>query len=550
MRKKGTEGSCEEVKVANEAGSVTSGEQTKESAQQKRVKSKKDKYRKGGTLIHSTSDRADPPIPNQRGLSIIITNNIPSSTASVPGKKDRKGRSVTLESNNIPSPKAQLRQQELIKTDRAGKEDGDPVVTVDTQGTNNSGSPIVASVHRQKKKDDQGKDKKGSNKSRSYRLETITPDLNIPSASILTQLILVSRIPAYLTTQDVVDSISTIAKLLGKEVDWGDFQEHYQDPAGPFLSVDNRSMLLVKLTSPALFSTLGNFGGPSLPLLFFTQKRYELKSAKLTKCRLAVQAMPMDTPLHATGLVEVATIRGFPECCHAMSTLLPIILQHLQTSLSSDVIPVITTSRLFRHKGEGREKATKVEEMYLRVYTKPGNLVSQFRESLGSISTSEPTTLDLGCWMGQIASSHTQYEFSPTNLPALIHQSYVLFIEGVRGTLVEDLYSLQPYFSHSTEFSSVGYIRGSIDSPTHPFPKDVLLLLPTMVGGGTIDFNYDKWTTDNPVYSGYHINLPGSTALSNCYITNPPPRTHVTPSVALTVITNSLRSCPFPGPSS
>jgi len=133
--------------------------------------------------------------------------------------------------------------------------------------------------------------------------------------------------------------------------------------------------------------------------------------------------------------------------------------------------------------------------------------------------------------LGQIASSHTQYDFSPTNLPALIHQSYVLFIEGVRGTLVEDLYNLQPYFSHSTEFSSVGYIRGSNDSPTHPFPKDVLLLLPTVVGGGTIDFNYDKWTTDNPEYSGYHINLPGSTALSNCYITNPPPRTHVTPSV-------------------
>jgi len=52
-----------------------------------------------------------------------------------------------------------------------------------------------------------------------------------------------------------------------------------------------------------------------------------------------------------------------------------------------------------------------------------------------------------------------------------------------------------------------------------------------VVGGGTIDFNYDKWTTDNPVYSGYHINLPGSTALSNCYITNPPPRIQVKPSV-------------------
>jgi len=134
-------------------------------------------------------------------------------------------------------------------------------------------------------------------------------------------------------------------------------------------------MLPVKLTSPALFSTLGNFGGPSLPFYFFTQKKYEKKSAKLTKCRLAVQAMPMETPLHAPKLVD-ATIRWCLKCCHAMSTLLPIILQHLLTSLSSDVIPIITTTLLFRHKGGGREKATKVKEMYLRVYTESGNLVS------------------------------------------------------------------------------------------------------------------------------------------------------------------------------
>jgi len=62
MMQQGTEGSRKEVEAANEAGSDTSGDQTKESAQQKRIKSRKNKYRKGGTPIPSTSDRADPPI--------------------------------------------------------------------------------------------------------------------------------------------------------------------------------------------------------------------------------------------------------------------------------------------------------------------------------------------------------------------------------------------------------------------------------------------------------------------------------------------------------
>jgi len=137
------------------------------------MKSRKNKNRKGGTPIPSTSYRADPPIPNQRGLSIIITNNNPSSKDSIPWKKDRegndgkentpipsastrtdspipKGKSVNLDSNNIPSPKVPGRaseyQQEPIKTDRAGKE-GDPLVQVDTQETNNLGRPIVASVY-------------------------------------------------------------------------------------------------------------------------------------------------------------------------------------------------------------------------------------------------------------------------------------------------------------------------------------------------------------------------------------------------------------------
>jgi len=61
---------------------------------------------------------------------------------------------------------------------------------------------------------------------------------------------------------------------------------------------------------------------------------------------------------------------------------------------------------------------------------------------------------------------------------------------GVTGKVAEDLERLKPYFSHSTEYISVGCIRGSIDSPTHPFPKNILLLLPTMVDGGTVDFNY------------------------------------------------------------
>ena len=299
-----------------------------------------------------------------------------------------------------------------------------------------------------------------------------------------------------------------------------EFNSRYTTNRGVFLKNSKKSTLLVKLKDMADFHTLGTRGGPNLPLFFFTQigpSRWE------TNWRLAVQAVSIEGMINVDTLFQVVAIRGLPDCCHTTSAILPIILNHLQANIEVEFLPVITTVPIVRRHGLG-EKAEdlRVEELIIRVYIKNSTNTkrNEIRDQLQSGQI--PAQFDLGSWVGQIADGHTWFEFSPTNTPALLHTSFVLFIEGLSGSPSDDLDYLQQYFSDKTEFASIGYIRGAIDSPTYANPADVLLLFPTSAGGGMIVFDDEGWERDHPADQlGSHVLLPGFISLHRNYRINP-----------------------------
>jgi hypothetical protein len=176
-----------------------------------------------------------------------------------------------------------------------------------------------------------------------------------------------------------------------------------------------------------------------------------------------------------------------------------------------------------RRHGTGEDtEDLRVEELIIRIYIKNSTNTkrNEIREQLQS--SRSPSQFDLGSWVGQIADGHNYFEFSPTNIPALLHTSFVLFIEGLTGSPSDDLDYLQQYFSDKTEFASIGYIRGAIDSPLYSNPADVLLLFPTSAGGGMIVFDDEGWERDHPSDQlGSHVLLPGFISLHRNYRINP-----------------------------
>jgi hypothetical protein len=106
-------------------------------------------------------------------------------------------------------------------------------------------------------------------------------------------------------------------------------------------------------------------------------------------------------------------------------------------------------------------------------------------------------------------------------VPELRHTSFVLHLEGLSGKLQDDLESILPYTYPAAEFAAVSYIRGSIDAPKHLDPKDILLLFPTITGGGLIQFDSEKWEREHPYHNGYHIPMPGYSDLLSNYAIDP-----------------------------
>ena len=353
-----------------------------------------------------------------------------------------------------------------------------------------------------------------------YLMEPSAENILVSSATIRTKYLLVSRVPSYASKAAIDHNLASIGFLLKVKIDMEEFNSRYTTNRGVFLKNSKKSTLLVKLKDMADFHTLGTRVGPNLPLFFFTQigpSRWE------TNWRLTVQAVSIEGMINVDTLFEVVAIRGLPDCCHTTSAILPIILNHLQANIEVEFLPVITTVPIVRRHGLG-EKAEdlRVEELIIRVYIKNSTNTkrNEIRDQLQSCQI--PAQFDLGSWVGQIADGHTWFEFSPTNTPALLHTSFVLFIEGLSGSPSDDLDYLQQYFSDKTEFASIGYIRGAIDSPTYANPADVLLLFPTSAGGGMIVFDDEGWERDHPADQlGSHVLLPGFISLHRNYRINP-----------------------------
>jgi len=74
-------------------------------------------------------------------------------------------------------------------------------------------------------------------------------------------------------------------------------------------------------------------------------------------------------------------------------------------------------------------------------------------------------------------------------VPAPRHTSFALHIKGPTGKLHDDLEPILPNTYPAAEFAAVSYIRGSLDAPKHLDPKDILILFPTVTGGGLIQFD-------------------------------------------------------------
>jgi hypothetical protein len=329
---------------------------------------------------------------------------------------------------------------------------------------------------------------------------------------------LISRVPQHYKLQELIKNFNAVGQILNRAVDLVDFKARFDNGEAVFQRTGKKISYLVKLKKLSMFHTLGTRNGTHLPLFFFTQRgvsEYE------TSVRLAVQAVSMDYATFANDLQEVAAIRGFPDCCHTSSALLPIIIAALQERIHEAFLPVLCTVPIVRKHSE--KETLRVEELFLRVFMGKGARRNDIRTSLG-ILPEKTTVWNLGSWIGQLATSVEVFEHSPTNVPELMNNPSALMVEGLSGDPDKDLATLGPYFRESTEYAAIGYLRGDIDSPTLSCPLDVLLLLPTSACGGYVSFDRNRWLEDNEGWNGCKILLPGISSLRRNYEVNPFPK--------------------------
>ena len=119
------------------------------------------------------------------------------------------------------------------------------------------------------------------------------------------------------------------------------------------------------------------------------------------------------------------------------------------------------------------------------------------------------------------------YRYSPTSVPELLHATYPLFFStGITGNISEDLTFALKYIDcaplDAAQLLAAGHLRGHIDTPDHPSPRDMLALFPTILGD-YFSFKSNAWTTDFPDPHSFPVfmSLPGSEELLELYAVDP-----------------------------
>jgi hypothetical protein len=117
-----------------------------------------------------------------------------------------------------------------------------------------------------------------------------------------------------------------------------------------------------------------------------------------------------------------------------------------------------------------------------------------------------------------------------------LHTMYPLFFStGITGNISEDLTFALKYIDcaplDAAQLVAAGHLRGHIDTPDHPSPRDMLALFPNTLGD-YFSFRSDTWTTDFPDHHSFPVfmSLPGSEELLELYAVDPVHSSHSSPS--------------------
>jgi hypothetical protein len=246
---------------------------------------------------------------------------------------------------------------------------------------------------------------------------------NRGKASIITNLLLISRIPSNFAIEQIIEEVKAIDILLGgPSILIDELIGRYEDNPDSYHynKHEKRLGIVVVLYSFAEFSTTGTYNSAILPLFFFTPKSRIFPPYAGTSLRLTVQAIPSTQIFFPHPEVELATIRGIPDNSHSSSTVFGLILQDLQATLGQieSILPIFITLKTKRIIKRGKD--IWIEELFLCLYVPSTPIFRQLQPLL------HLRDLSIGysslAWKGQMARTLDHYKSSPTNLPDLVYQ--------------------------------------------------------------------------------------------------------------------------------
>ena len=320
-------------------------------------------------------------------------------------------------------------------------------------------------------------------------------------ATVGTNQLLISRIPRFCPLPTILLDLANIGNLLGVSIDTAEFSSrwHSDSAASVFQTDENsgkpRISIVVLTVNIHEYNSAGNLRSDVLPLFIHTQKG---PSSVQTSHRLSVQALPFGTPMSCSSLHEVVSFRGFPDSCHVVSALLPVLLGKVLEASGSSPILAVVQSRITPRVIQ--EKPIYVDESFLTFFAMQPAVVSFTRASIQVLDY--PSPCSCGPWSGQMAKSVLNYRNSPTAVDELLASPLVLLVSEVSGDLTTDLEMVSKYLDLSDSScmpSAVGYLRGNIDSPVTKVGGSCLILFPPTHGVGEwVRFNSALWDQDHP----------------------------------------------------
>ena len=208
--------------------------------------------------------------------------------------------------------------------------------------------------------------------------------------------LLISRIPSDLPLASILWDLESVGVLMGVTIDVDEFKSRFIAGKGVFQANDNRISIVVYLSEVHNFHTLGALRSKLLPLVLTTEKG---SLRRTTSVRYMVQALPEGSPVSLSSMHEVLAVRGFPDSCHMVSSLFPLVLLEIFNSVSStSLLCVFSSVRNVRPRGY-RGGNIEVDEVFLQCYVEDENLVSVIRNRMSCSNI--PSSFSSKCGKGQ-----------------------------------------------------------------------------------------------------------------------------------------------------